>query len=108
MSSGEAIRQDIVRQNDHLGSTRVDIAMQVANQMTDAGGLSQIAWVHNEHFFISRANNVRGLGVVMQQLPGMKNRAGWQFEREGNAVGRLDQPTDAAAIDGAHGQFDNR
>src|SRR5262249_10248217 len=76
MGSGEAICQDIVREDDHLDSTRVDIAMHVANQMTDAGGLSQITWVDDEDLFIRRADHVRGFSVVMQQLPGMKNRAG--------------------------------
>lgn len=106
--SGQAFGEHIIGESDNLRAARVDIPMHVANQMTDAGGLSQITWVHNEDLFIRRAYHVCGFSVVMQQLAGMKNRAGWQFKREGHAVRRLEQPADTTAIDGAHGQFDNR
>ena len=105
--SRKAIGEHVIGQSDNLGPSRMDVAVHIANQMTNAGRFSQIAWVYDEDLFISRAHDVGGFSVMMQQLARMKNGAGWQFERQDHAVGGLDQPADTATIDGAHRQFDN-
>ena len=76
--------------------------------MSDAGRFSQIARMHDQHVLVCRADDVSGFGVVMQELAGMKDRAGRQFEREHDAVRRLDEPAHTTTIDGAHRQFDDR
>jgi hypothetical protein len=103
----EALSQGVVSQRNDLVGARMDIAVHVANHMADSGGFSKVAGMHDQHIFVGRAHDVRRFRVVVQQLTGMQDGARWQFEREDDAVGRLDQPADASAIDGAHRQFDN-
>jgi len=107
-SPRESIRQYIVCKRDNLVPARMNVAVHVANEMPDPRGLGKIARMNDENVLVRRANYIGGLRVVMQQLTGMQNGPGWQFEREDGAIRRFDEPPHATAIDGAHGQFDDR
>ncbi len=66
-----------------------------------------IARMRDQHVLVCCAHDICGFRIVVEKLAGMKNGAGRQFQREDDAVGRLDQPPDAASIDGAHRQLDD-
>jgi hypothetical protein len=107
-SARESIRQYIVCKRDNLVPARMNVAVHVANEMPDSRRLGKIARMNDENVLVRSANHIRGLRVVMQQLTGVQDGAGWQLEREHDAVRRFDESPHATAIDGAHGQFDDR
>jgi hypothetical protein len=88
-SSGQSFGKHLIGQSDNLRSARVDVAMHVADEMSDDGGFGKVARVDHEHIFIGRAHDVGGFSIMVQQLTRMKNGASRQFEREDDTVGRL-------------------
>ena len=104
----ESIGQDIVCQRDDLGSGRMEIAMHIADEMANARRLGEVARMHDENLLVCGADDIGSLGVVVKKLSRMKNRTGWQFEREDYAVRRFDETPDSTAIDRAHRKFDDR
>lgn len=105
--SRKPLGEYIVSQRDDVVPDRVDIPVHVADQMPDACRLGQVARMNDQHVLVCRADDIGGLGVVVQELTGMKNRPGRELQREDGAVWSLDQPPNTATIDGAHRQFDD-
>ncbi len=103
----EPFGQNIVSQRDDVVPGREDVAMHVADQVSDARGLGQIARMDDQYILFCGAHHVRYFGIVMQELPRVKDRARGQFQGEDDAVGRLEKPANTAPVDGAHRQFDD-
>jgi hypothetical protein len=106
-SARESIRQHIVCQRHDLVSSRMNIAMHVADEMANARSLGEVARMHDENVFVCCTDDVGSFRVMVEKLPGMQNRAGWQFEREHDTIGRLDETPHATAIDSVHRQFND-
>jgi hypothetical protein len=106
--SREPFGQNIVSQRDDVVSGREDVAMHVADQVADACRFGQIARMGNQHILVCGAHHVRHFGIVVQELPRMKDGACRQFQGEYDAVGRLEEPPNTPPIDGAHREFDDR
>jgi hypothetical protein len=104
----EPVGQHIVGECHDLVSRRMDIAVHVANEMTNPRSLGEIARMHHEDIFVGCTDHVSSFCVMVEKLSGMKNRARWQFEREHDAIRRFDETPHSAAIDSAHRQFDYR
>jgi len=104
-SARETFGEDLVPEGDDFVAAGVDIAVHVSNQVSDTGSLGKVARCDHQHVFVSRADDVRRLRVLVQQLARVKDGAGRQLEREHHAIGRLDQAANAASIGRTHGQF---
>jgi hypothetical protein len=105
---GDAIDERDVRQGDDLRAFHVDVAMQIADHVRDAGGFADVARTHDEDVLVRRRDDVRGFGTVVEQLARMEDRASGELEREYRSVWRLDEPPDAAPVVRAHSQLDDR
>jgi hypothetical protein len=103
----DAIDKHIVRKRDDLLAFNVNIAVQVPDQVSDTRRFGYVARVDNEHVLVGGGDDIGGLGIMMQQLPGMEDRPGWQLECEDDAVGRFDEPSHATAIVCVHREFDD-
>lgn len=106
--SREPFGQNIVSQRDDVVSGREDVAMHVADQVADSCRFGQIARMGDQHILVCSAHHIRNFGIVVQELPRVKDRARWQFQCEYDAVGRLEEPPNAPPVDGAHREFDDR
>ncbi len=71
----EPVGQHLVGERHDLVSRRIDIAVHVANEMTDPRSLGEIPRMHHQDIFVSCTNNVSSFRVVVEKLSGMKNRA---------------------------------
>ena len=86
----------------------MDVAVQIADHVGDARGFADIARVHDEDVFVGGGDDICCLGVAVEQLAGVQDRAGGELERQHRAVRRLDEPADAPPVVRAHPQFHNR
>ena len=87
-----SLAQHLIRQRDDLPVFDVNVAMHIPDQMRDARRLRDVARPHHQDVLVGGGHDVGRFGVVVQQLPGMENRAGWQLQRENDAVRCFDQP----------------
>ena len=106
-SARESICQHIICQRHNLVSHRMDIAMHVADEMANPRRFGEVARMRHEDVFVGCSDDVGSLRVVVEELPRMKDRASWQFERQHDTIGGLHETSDAAAIDSAHRQFND-
>jgi hypothetical protein len=102
----EPVGKHIVGERNDLVSAGMNIAVHVADEMANPRSFGEVARIYHEYVFVRRRDDVGRLRVVMEKLSWMKNRPGRKFEREYDTIGRFDEPPHAAAIDGAHRQFD--
>ena len=93
--SREPFGQNIVSQRDDVVSGREDVAMHVADQVADSCRFGQIARMGDQHILVCSAHHIRNFGIVVQELPRVKDRARRQFQCEYDAVGRLEEPPNA-------------
>ena len=104
----EPLGQHLICERHDLMSGRMNIAMHISDEMPDTGCLCDVARMCYENVFIGCTDDIGGFGIVVEKLPWMKNRAGWQFEREDDPIRRFNEASNATAIDRAHWKFDNR
>jgi hypothetical protein len=106
--SSEAVGQHTVRECQDVVFVCMDIAVHVADEMPNPCGFAEVARRDDEDVLVGSADDIRGFGVMVQELTGMKNSPRRQLERENGAIGRLDETSHPTPIDGAHEHFDDR
>ncbi len=104
----EPIGQHIVRERHDFVSRGMNIAMHVANEMTDPRSLGEIARMYHQDVLVGGSDDVGRFCVVMKKLTRMKDRSSRQLEREHDAVRRFNEAAHAPAIDRAHWQLNYR
>jgi hypothetical protein len=75
-SARQSIREHIVCERDDVVSCRMNIAMHVADEMTNPRSLREVARVNHENVFVCRRDDVGRRRIVMEKLPRVKNRSG--------------------------------
>jgi hypothetical protein len=103
----EAVGERAVRERDDLVPFDVDVPVQVADQVCDSCRFGDIARPDHENVFVGRRDDVSGLGVVMEELPGMEDGAGGKFQRQDDAVRRLHHAPHPSSIMGAHTELNH-
>jgi len=102
----QPIGERLICQRDHLGALQVNVAMEVADEMSDARGFGEVAGRDDEHRFRRRGHNVPALAALEEHLAGMENGARREIELETLAVRSLDDPPDAPSIVSCHRDLD--
>src|SRR5262249_47642506 len=103
--AAKTIGQRLVRERNHVAAVHVDIAVQVANQVTAPRAFARIARRDHKYLLGRGRDDVCALPVLMQHLAGMQHRPGRQVQRETRTVGRLHDPPHSASIVRGHRDF---
>jgi hypothetical protein len=106
--SPQPLDQSAVGEGDDFLALRFDVAVQVTDQVSEAGRLRQVARPGHYHFFGGRDDDVGAVRRAMQDLAGAQDGAGRQRQRKLRPVRSHDETTHAPPIRRGHRDLDRR